>query len=324
MTSIIDGLHPVANSAQDVESVSILAVIVLYRMPPSESPAFLSLQASAIALNHGNVRLKILLFDNTPAGQDSAVIPEDIEYWPARSNQGISTAYNFALKMAEAQGFDWLLTLDQDTTLPASFVNRISALARDLTGRVEVAGLVPEVVDHGTFISPHALVRGRSRRLPKGFTGIFDGNFSAINSCSIWRTSSLREIGGFNPLFWLDYLDHWLFHAIQLSGRRIYVIGNLEVEHELSLLNSRHQLSAERLADILRAESAFHDLYDGPVSGCLFTMKMFARLSLQIVRGRRRDLWPVTWNSFLQRIVHRKAARIVKWERDTRSRLKNI
>ena len=324
MISRLEGANPVVNSAQEgVESVSILAVIVLYRLPPSESPALLSLRASATALNHGNVRLKILLYDNTPAGQRSATIPEDIEYWPAGTNQGISAAYNFALKMAGDQRFDWLLTLDQDTTVPASFLECISALARNLAGCVEVAGLVPEAVDHGTFISPHVLVCGCSRRLPKGFTGISNGSISAINSGAIWRTSSLREIGGFHSLFWLDYLDHWLFHAIQLSGKRIYVIGNLEIEHELSLLNPRHQLSAERLTDILRAESAFHDLYHGPISGCLLTMKTFVRLSFQVLRGKRRELWPVTWNSFVERIVCRKATRIIKWEQDMRCRLKN-
>ena len=132
MISRLEGANPVVNSAQEgVESVSILAVIVLYRLPPSESPALLSLRASATALNHGNVRLKILLYDNTPAGQRSATIPEDIEYWPAGTNQGISAAYNFALKMAGDQRFDWLLTLDQDTTVPASFLECISALARN-------------------------------------------------------------------------------------------------------------------------------------------------------------------------------------------------
>ncbi len=307
---------------QDIpEPVSILAVIVLYRMNPSESPAFRSLQASASSLDHSNVRVKILLYDNTPGGHLPGILPENTEYRQSPGNYGLASAYNAALQMATAEGFEWLLTLDQDTTVPESFLGRVASLAKDMESRLDVAGFVPEVVDHGTFISPHVLVRGRWRRLPDNFVGVPDGEISAINSGATWRTQSLRDIGGFNPLFWLDYLDHWLYREIQLSGKRICVVGDLRIEHELSLLSSPHQLTPDRLASILEAESAFYDLYKSVTIGRLLTMMMFARLSILLLKTGNRGLWRVIWLYFRQRVVCRRTTRILKWEQRVRERL---
>jgi GT2 family glycosyltransferase len=314
-------VFPVQNETQDLnEPVSILAVIVLYRMLPSESQAFRSLQASDKVSRQNDVRLKILLYDNTPAPQHSESFNEKTEYWSAQSNQGIASAYNFALELAEAEGFDWLLTVDQDTTVPEHFLGRVAVLAKEKSRESEIAGFVPEVVDHGVFISPHVLEHGRSCRLPEHFSGVPDREVSAINSGALWRVRSLREIGGFNPLFWLDYLDHWLYRTMQHSGRYIYVAGDLTVEHELSLLNKDHVVSPARLANILSAESAFCDLYEDTTAGLSLTIKLLARAASQVVKGKNSELVRVTLGCFWQRIIYRKAARISKWEQSMKQR----
>ncbi len=319
----MDNVTPVTEPSKPVlEPVSMLAVVVLYRMRPGDSPALRSLLVSANALNQDVLRLKVLLYDNTPEGQEPGILPETVEYWAARNNRGLSSAYNFALEMAETEGFDWLVTLDQDTTVPVSYCERIVALTRELSARFEIAGLVPEIWDHGTFISPHVSVRGRSRRLPQKFVGVTNGEITAINSGAVWRTRSLREIGGFHPLFWLDYLDHWLFHVIQHAGKLIYVVGDLDLEHELSLLKKNHQLSSERLAEIFAAESAFYDLYKSPSDGWILTAKLFGRISSQILKGTRR-YWHVTWSCLVLRLFCGKEKRIAMWERKSRHRLEN-
>ncbi len=304
------------------EPVSILVVVVLYRMRPSESPALRSIVASAKGSNQKDLRFKALLYDNTPNGQEPGILPESVEYWAARTNRGISSAYNFSLEMAETEGFDWLVTLDQDTTVPASYCERIVGLARELAAHFEIAGLVPKIWDRGIFISPHVSVRGRSCRLPQNFAGVSNGEITAINSGTIWRARSLREIGGFHSLFWLDYLDHWLFHVIQQAGKLIYVVGDLDLEHELSLLKTDHQLSPDRLADILAAESAFYDLYKSPSEGWMLTADMFSRILKQFLKGKR-SLWPVTWGCLQQRLLCARAKRVALWEQKSRLRLEN-
>ena len=80
--------------------VQVLAVIVLYKMQPSESAAFRSLQSSISDLAQGQSGIQVLLYDNTPGGCDPGPLPEGVQYEAAGQNTGISAAYNHALAIA--------------------------------------------------------------------------------------------------------------------------------------------------------------------------------------------------------------------------------
>jgi hypothetical protein len=55
----------------------------------------------------------------------------------------------------------------------------------------------------------------------------------AYNSGATLRVSALCSIGGFPNEFWLDYLDHAIFHALSVRGYRMYIMRT-ELEHESS------------------------------------------------------------------------------------------
>src|ERR1700677_4840107 len=103
--------------------------------------------------------------------------------------------------MAIIDGFEWLLTLDQDTALPENFLNRVCEIARFIEPRFDIVAIVPEVSDRGVFISPNIVSCGRGVRLPRSFVGIPKGELAAINSGTTWRVRTWQELGGFNPLF---------------------------------------------------------------------------------------------------------------------------
>ena len=293
--------------------ITIFAVIVVYKKKLDESPALRSLRASLGCLDKSqDLRLKILVYENESSGIEACGLAGNVVYHSSPSNGGLVSAYNFALRMATAEGFDWLLTLDQDSTVPESFVSRLAMIAREILDKEEIAGIVPHVVSRRTFISPHLRKRGRWVRLAEEFSGIPEGEVCAINSGTTWRTSALREVGGFNPLFWLDYLDHWLFREIQCAGKLMYAAGNLRIEHELSLLNQEYGPSPERYENILSAESVFCDLYKGAVDGLLLDARLLAISLNQLVRRRNGALSRVAWNCLKERILLDRCARIEK------------
>jgi GT2 family glycosyltransferase len=306
------------------EPVSILAVIVLYRMAPSESPAFRSLQASAINLNQCDARVKILLYDNTPGGQKSGVLPNNTEYWAASRNQGIAPAYNFALGQADTQGFDWLLTLDQDTTVPEHFLERVYKILQVVANCPDIAAIVPEVSDHGVLISPNIVSLGRSIRLPKDFIGIAKGELSAINSATTWRVRTWREIGGFNPLFWLDSLDRWAYYAIQHAGNRVYVAKDLHVEHKLSLLDPSNQMTPARYENYLGARCAFCDLHGNILESVILIAYLTHDLYAQFLNRESTDLRHITWTHLKRMILWTRKSRIEAWKKDMMNRMENI
>jgi GT2 family glycosyltransferase len=290
-----------------------LAVVVLYNKAPQESSAFRSIQRSAEALGARGVRLKLLLYDNSPRLSHVPELPAEAEYRMGRRNEGTAAAYNFALAMAEKEGYDWLLTFDHDTTVPESYLERVYQIATELRDDSETGAIVPQVYDGAVFVSPKIVLRfGRSRRVPPGFSGFPTLEITGISSATVWKVNALREMGGFNPCFWLDFLDHWSFHVMQRHGKRIYVAGDVRVEHELSL-NRIKTISRERFDNILSAESAFYDLYKDPIEGSVLTLRRGAMLCNELLRRPGGRFAPAVWNALHNRVLKSRKRRLEEW-----------
>ena len=69
------------------------------------------------------------------------------------------------------------------------------------------------------------------------------------------RVEALAAVGEIPAQLWLDYLDHWLFRAVQRRGYRAECLSTT-LEHELSLHGAALP-AAERQRNILRAERYF-------------------------------------------------------------------
>lgn len=250
------------------EGFSLFAVIVLYRLRPSESAAFKTLQTAISRGGSREMYVKVLLYDNTPGGCDPGALPEGVQYEAAKQNAGLAAAYNRALEIAEAEGFDWLLTLDQDTSLPEHFVSRLSEIADRISLNNSIAAIVPQITENGRALSPYWFRLGFiPRYFPIGFAGVPKQASSAFNSASTVRVSALRMIGGYNPRFWLDYSDFYLYRQLYRYGKRIYIAGDIQVEHQFSILDMNHRVTLARYKNILDAGCAFWDLELGWLAG---------------------------------------------------------
>ena len=63
-------------------------------------------------------------------------------------------------------------------------------------------------------------------------------------------------IGRFPREYWLDFLDHIMFHRLQEAGGLVLVL-NVVIEHRLSLHNLEAEMDLERYANVLSAEWRF-------------------------------------------------------------------
>lgn len=302
---------------------SILAVIVLYKMHPRESPAFKTLEAAISRWEAGRNCIRILLYDNTPGGCDPGPLPEGIRYEAASYNGGLAGAYNWALAIAQSEKCVWLLTLDQDTRLPSDYLERMTRLTHELELDDSIAAIVPRLTDGSRAISPMSIKFWGQQYLPADFTGIGRGEIHALNSASLFRVTALRKIGGFDPYFWLDYVDMNVYHQLYLCGNHVYVAGDIEVEHELSLLH-RASLDTDRFRNVLAAESAYCDLYGGWIKGLVLTARLLVRIGLQRRRGDAPALSRVTLDAFKRRLFASRASRIECWRREATQRLPDL
>jgi GT2 family glycosyltransferase len=300
------------------ERLSILAIIVLYKCKIEDSPAFRSLCSAAAYCPEAE--LKILVFDNSPEPLPKPILPASVLYVSMATNEGLAGPYNQALMTACREGFEWLLTLDQDTILPNDFLADMIAIALRQQRDESVAAIVPQLTSGAVALSPVNVHWLHSRAVPRGFTGLNSSEVYALNSAALLRVTALRELGGFSTEFWLDQLDLWLHHQLYRAGKRVFIAGNVQIEHKLSLLDYK-SLSPARYGNFLEAESAFFDQYKGLVANFLLTATLLVRYCKQKMRGDPVSIWQLTREHLRRRLFQSKMLRLGDWKNKVQMRL---
>ena len=308
----------------DRVSVRMLAVIVLYKMQPNASAAFRTLQAATSSLQSGQAEIKILLYDNTPGGQAAGVLPDGVQYKANPKNDGLAKAYNYALGMAQENAFDWLLTLDQDTTLPNDFLCKLCDAAMSVAQMHDVAGIVPSIKSNGRVVSPFTLMKYWTfmRHFPDGFIGIPSKDVYAANSASTIKVSALKAIGGYDPRFPLDLVDFDVNYRLHRQNLRFLVAGNIHVGLELSTDDLKRRSSPGRYEDYLRAEEGFCDEYLGTMVSIVVVLKLFYRMGYKLWRsGGSFPYFKVGLRFLCRRLFYSRKRRIELWKQSIRQRL---
>ena len=272
---------------------SIRAVLVLFHMQLQDSPTFRSLarllqQGEAAAL-----ALRLSVFDNTPGA--ARVTPLDgIEYEHNPSNPGLAKSYNRALARATEQNDEWLMLLDQDTVLTATYLQETLDLVQRFADDAGPVALVPKLVEADLVHSPHYDLAGlMQERVSRDFQGFSSSRLHAFNSGAVIRAAALRAIGGFPEKFWLDFLDHATFHALQAGGGRVYVMS-AELQHQLSTnaaIRGWDRTYLARHANLLAAESDFYRMYGDAHQKRWYRL----RLARHAVGSMMRFRLPLVW-----------------------------
>jgi GT2 family glycosyltransferase len=306
----MDDFAKTATPAPTLET-SVLAIIVLYKQLPTESPTVRTLlEAARIASSHC-LRLSVLIADNTPGGQDVGILPDGVRYYAEPQNPGLAKPYNHALAVAEQEGFTWLLTLDQDTHLPANFLTAMSAHARQYESEDLVAGIVPRIADHGRLISPFRFVGGFIPViLNPTAKGISKRSTSALNSTSFLRVRALRQIGGYDIKFPLHNSDTNLFHRLDLAGKRLVVASDILVSHELAILNREDRMSPERYQQLLSDECYFWDLHMGILGRGERLIRLIGRACKGYLKNEDAAFQMITLREVKRRLFVRRTDRI--------------
>lgn len=317
------GMHSAERSISPQVITRLLAVIVIYRMQPLDSSTLQTLLASVENTSPGNLDLKILVWDNTPGGQEIGELPSRISYESAPHNPGLAQAYNQALEQAEAEGYEWLLTLDQDSCLPVDFLAKIADLTRKLSPDKTIGAIVPQVIADGRIVSPFRFIFGVPCWFGSGFVGTSKRAAYAANSGSTLRVCALREMGGYDPMFPLDLSDTNLFHRLHESGKSVFIAGDVFVHHDFALLNKPARMSIERYKESLLDDGAFWDIYMGPVARFERIIRFAGRACKDLYFSKESGFWKATLSEFKRRLFTPRQRRIAEWRKWAMSRCSN-
>ena len=150
-------------------------------------------------------------------------------------NEGIARGLNEGLRRARDLGCSWLLTSDQDSQFPDTYVAQISALAQSM------GSLWEESVRVGAVGAGIVVNAGGQLKYPITQVGSASGPIEVteevIASGTLWNVSALLEVGGFDESLGLDAVDAAACLRLREAGYRIVVAPELRMEHELG--NSR-------------------------------------------------------------------------------------
>ncbi len=291
---------------------SIFAIIVCYRLQPMQSPSLRTLLAAADIAASPGLRLAIAVADNTPGGQNPGTLPGSVRYRAYPHNPGLAEPYNDAMAAAAAEGFDWLLTLDQDTHLPPGFLQRVHVHADRYIDVMEVGAIVPHILDNGRRISPFRYIGGFLPRVLTAETeGISGRHTSALNSTSLLRLSALRQIGGYDSRFPLHNSDTDLYKRLDEAGRRVAVAGDLQVGHELAILQRAQRMKPERYRQMLRDECEYWDLRMGMFGRTERLIRLAGRVCKGYLRGEAAEFRSIAARELRYRLFTRHSSRIL-------------
>ena len=268
----------------------IVVVIVLYQQRFSQSPSF-DLLMKAVK----EKKIQLVVYDNSPVKQLEPLLEQDkdISYYHDPSNPGLATAYNYALNHAQ-QNIRYFVTLDHDSQLTATYFDTL--LTIDWTDEL-VAG-VPLVYAGSNQISPVFADRYINRQVEKvDRSQLSQRRIMAINSGAVFSIKFLKEIGGFNLDFPLDFLDHWLFWTIYQFKKTVFILPE-KMEHDLSVLDYQ-KVSVTRYQSILKAEKTFYQNYDKEMLP-RHRKQLLLRTVKQFLTVRNRKIWRLTLQSFTE------------------------
>ncbi|MDM1373363.1 hypothetical protein [Myroides marinus] len=214
--------------------------IVTYHEEYKETVTFKTLVTSFYEMSNGD-SLSIYVFDNTPRKVDMRMntfckYDEDIEiyYFTENTNKGLPYAYNMMSKEAFSNAYEYIVLLDQDTSLPVDFYMKYTSCTHLLDINC------PKVFSKSKLISPSIVKNYRSYNLlgfEKGSLNL--QKITCINSGLLINLDFYTRIGGYNEELFLDFCDHDFIDKVKKSRD---IVNVLDVSLEQDFSNDVHDL----------------------------------------------------------------------------------
>ena len=154
--------------------------------------------------------------------------PNKLNYIDNKDNLGIATALNIACNKAKELNFDWILTMDQDSSF-INFEHYIVCL-NSIKSYKNIALLSANTT------------RDALRKLPKNLTLNYEEKSTVITSASMINLKYFNEFLNFEDKLFIDMVDYEFCAKIKEKKLKILYFKDVLVEHELGEIYLRKNL----------------------------------------------------------------------------------
>ncbi|MCL2221738.1 MAG: glycosyltransferase family 2 protein [Oscillospiraceae bacterium] len=153
-----------------------------------------------------------------------------VEWTQNSENLGIAGALNQLVRSADKHGYEWILTLDDDSVCSDDMVARLLTATAHYDN---IAVISPRIVDS----------RKNSTYRDPGSSALTE--FKEINMCitagSLTNVKAVLEHGGFNESLFIDHVDHEMCLRLKEHGYKIVKVNSAEIFQEFGAESTRRR-----------------------------------------------------------------------------------
>ena len=207
---------------------NILAVVVCFH------PDLKNLQSLSFKLHQEGVC--VIWVNNGPVGSlKAAQTPHVTNIIELAHNLGVATALNRGFEWALQNGYEAVITFDQDSQPPAGMVGQLSQAWLQAAGAFSrIAAIGPATVDLASgqdMFSFEPYNWTRHRFLPsQNKTYVVDHLITSgcLTPCSVWQ-----DVGPMNDSLFIDWVDNEWCARARLKGYTLLMDGGTKMGHSI-------------------------------------------------------------------------------------------
>ena len=207
---------------------NILAVVVCFH------PDLKNLQSLSFKLHQEGV--SVIWVNNGPVGSlKAAQTPHVTNIIELAHNLGVATALNRGFEWALQNGYEAVITFDQDSQPPAGMVGQLSQAWLQAAGAFSrIAAIGPATVDLASgqdMFSFEPYNWTRHRFLPcQNKTYVVDHLITSgcLTPCSVWQ-----DVGPMNDSLFIDWVDNEWCARARLKGYTLLMDGGTKMGHSI-------------------------------------------------------------------------------------------
>jgi len=166
---------------------------------------------------------------------------EKIVFKEYAKNYGLAYALNDALNIAFQGGYEWLVTMDQDSSLCDGYVNTCRRLLKEIKDD-KIGIICSDVRDINTYKKDTPTQSYSSNKEVSYFKEV-----ACITSGAFTNVKAGIECGGFDNSMFIDQIDYDFCFNLRNHGYFIYRSNDIYINHELGRIEQKKFLGLKYL-----------------------------------------------------------------------------
>ncbi len=214
--------------------IEISIIVVIYNIYLDKSKSLDSIRNSCMP------NTEVIVCDNSDdvdIDNSLSALEYNITYLKMDGNEGLSKAYNRAVKIAKG---DFICIFDDDTLIESTFFTKIKSYIKSSPSSI----IIPVVIADKAIFSPVEICLYRYKPIKNIYS--IPSDISAINSGMVIPKKIFQQCK-YNEDMFLDCIDHDFIRRAKQNGTEIVVAKDITLKQNYSRYTDNKEQSVKRI-----------------------------------------------------------------------------